>query len=169
MVQISVKSVGRPDYRGKFCDRIWFPCHWLVALGDQTIAEILLDQRKDKSYDRSISQKQCFGAGVLVLICMLKTSQENKVYYWGNTQIKVYSRVIIRVLGECILFCLLHICLLNAKVFFSTPWDDLDWLFLGQDVYEYGGHAMCLAKQSGPSVKETWWQSHLNHHNKGDD
>ena len=80
------------------------------------------------------------------MICMLKTSQENKVYYWGNTQIKVYSRLIIRVLGECILFCLLHICLLNAKVFFSDPVDDLDLLFLGQDVYEYGGHAMCLAK-----------------------
>ena len=121
MVQISVKSGGRPDYRGKFCDRIWFPCHWLVALGDQTIAEILLDQRKEVIYDRSINQKQCFGAGVLVLVCMLKTSQENKVYYWGNTQIKVYSRVIIRVLGECIFFCLLHVCLLNAKVFFSTP------------------------------------------------
>ena len=44
---------------------------------------------------------------------------------------KVYSRVIIHVSN-------------SLKYLSFDSVDDLDLLFLGQDVYEYGGHAKCV-------------------------
>ena len=152
---------------GKVLRQDLVPLPLAGSTGDQTIAEILLDQIKEVIHNSSIKQKQSFGAGVLVFNSMPKTSQENKVYYWGNTKVKVCSRVIFHVLAEAIsLYRSPNY--LSSLLFWSLRWPWFTFL-RARCLWIWGPRQVCLAKWSGPSVKETWWQSHLNHHNKEND